>query len=375
MNLIQWLVNRWQSESVHNTYLWIPDGNVQTHSGGALTPAPVKAGEQYYQIWLAEMFLRYRREWGSAWYPTVMASIQLKFGNKSQEITHVAGESTLKDFKMSDVSCVALNHPLTTVLPFNGGSIEMEAALLSMQGKSDVKSLIKVLGSFSKLLVVPQLSAALAVAQPLADGVAELVGATDARPELRMHDAWGGAEGVNPNILRAGYFAVISAKDGEIPASELFVRGDRLYRNAGAMEGYDYMLFRVDVSGTRDDWDSITTISGPYEDAIGMLESSLKSDDPVTQKGMQAEAEKRFNAARVAAFRAPELTSVVGKNQVLDALDRRWKEAKRQLAGLGAVAIDVPRKLSEALRNPLPVAKAIELGEPLEEDLWSGEDR
>jgi hypothetical protein len=371
MDLIQWLVDRWQSESIHNTYIWIPDGNVQMQPGGALTPTPVKAGEQYYQIWLSEMFLRYQREWGSSWYPTVMVSIQLKFGNKSQEITHVAGESTLKDFKKSDASCVALNHPITTILPFNGGSIEMEAALLSMQGKDNVQSLIKVLGSFSKLLVVPQLSVALAVAKPLAEGVAELLGVTKARPELRMHEAWGGAEAVNSNILRRGYFAVISAEDGEIPAAELFVREHRLYRNDLAMEGYDYMLFRVDVGSTRDDWDSITSISGPYEEAIGMLENSLKADDPALQKGMQAEAEKRLNAARFATYRAPELTNLVGRNQVLDALDRRWKDAKRQLAGLGAVAVDVPRRLSEAMRNPLAAAKAIELGEPREEDAWS----
>jgi hypothetical protein len=56
---------------------------------------------------------------------------------------------------------------------------------------------------------------------------------------------------------------------------------------------------------------------------------------------MKSEAEKRFASARIAAFRAPELTSVVGKNQVLDALDRRWKEAKGQL-GLGECGDPTP---------------------------------
>jgi hypothetical protein len=371
MDLVQWLKNRWQAETVRNTYFRIPDANVHNSSGVPLTPTAVKAGEQYFQIWLTEMFLKNSREWGSSWYPAVMASVQLKFGNKAQEITHLAGESALKDFKMSDINKgVAVNHAITTVLPFNGGAITLEAALLAMAGKSDIASLIKVLGNFSKLLVVPQLSAALAVAEPLADGIAELVGATNAHPELRLQDTWGGDASGNPNVLRAGYFAVISAPDGEVRPEELQVRDGRLYRGESAMSGYHYMLFRVDVNSTRDDWDSISSISDPWQDAIGVLENSLKADDPAVQQGMKSEAEKRFASARIAAFRAPELTSVVGKNQVLDALDRRWKEAKSQL-GLGAVKEDFPRKLSAAMRNPLPVKDAIERGEPDEEDLWA----
>jgi hypothetical protein len=370
MDILQWLKNRWKSEQIHNTYFRIPEANIQTETGAAFAPTPVKAGEQYFQIWLAEMFLRYRREWGSSWYPTVVATVQLKFGNQSQEISHVAGQSTLKNVKITDVDCVAMNHALTTILPFNGGTIAIEAALLAMQGKSDINSLIKVLSSFSKLLVVPQLSAALAVAQPLADGLAELVGATDAHPELRLQDAWGGADSGNQHILTAGYYVVVAAQAGALKPEELFVRGGRLYRGDRAITGYDYMLFRVDVNCTRDDWDSLASIDGPYQEAIKLLEDSLKSDDLDLQKGMRAEAEKRIAAARVAAFRAPELSRVVGKNQVLDALDKRWKEAKKQL-GLGAFANEFPRTLAAAMRNPISITEAIERGEQSEQDLWN----
>ncbi len=369
MTLIQWLKDRWQSEAVHNTYFRIPDANVKTQDGGALTPTPVKAYEQYYKITLAEMFLRYRREWGASWYPTVIVSIDLKFGDKAQQIAHVAGQTTLKDFKITDSNCVALNHTVTTVLPFNGGEIEMEAALLAMQGKSDVTGLIKVLANFSKLLVVPQLSAALNVAQPLADGVAELVGATDAHPVLRIHDKWGGEGGVDTNILRAGYFVALSAEEGEVPKQELFVREGRLYRGDDPMTGYDYMLFRVDVNSTRDDGDSLASISQPYQEAIDLLENSIKADSPETQKAMKGEAEKRFASARVAVFRAPELTRIVGKNQVMDALDRQWKQAKEQL-GQGVASLAVARTLQDAMRKPLSFDRALDRGELREEDFW-----
>jgi hypothetical protein len=64
---------------------------------------------------------------------------------------------------------------------------------------------------------------------------------------------------------------------------------------------------------------------------ISRVISRLSVIIAAVQHGIKAEAEKRFASARIAAFRAPELTSVVGKNQVLEALDRRWKEAKSQL--------------------------------------------
>ncbi len=364
MALIDWLKHRWQSEAVHYTYLWIPTGNIEMPPDTKLDPTPLSAGQRYFRIWLVEMFLKDDRKWGASWYPAVMLSVQLKFGNKVEEITHIAGESTLKNFDMKALNKgVAVDHEVTTLLPFNGGTVNLEAALLAMEGKSDLRSLLKVLGDFSKLLVVPQLSAALAVATPLANGIAELVGATNAHPELRLQAAWTGAESGNPNLLRAGYFVVLSAEAGEIKPEELSVKNNQLHKGGKQLTGYHYMLFRVDTTDVRDDWDSLTSISEPYKLALDMLEESTKSDDEELKKKLKSEAEKRFGASRFAALRAPELTSIVGKNQVLNALDRRWEEAKKQV-GAGAFKADFPKTLSAAMRNPLSATEAMELGEP-----------
>src|SRR5262249_34012738 len=128
-------------------------------------------------------------------------------------------------------------------------------------------------------------------------------------------------------------------------------------------------LFRVDVSDSRDDWDSLTTINEPYVQAVEMLSNAKSQEDPELGEKMRKEAEKRYGAARLAAFRAPELTSVVGKNQVLAALERRWKEAKQQI-GEGAFAEDFPKTLKAAMRNPMPADEARERGEVTEEELW-----
>jgi hypothetical protein len=371
MTILDQFRGRWQLPASHYTYRWINPDNVEIN-GKKPVPAQIISGEKYFRIWLAEMFLKNDRAWGTAWYPAVLCSIKLKFGNKTQEITHVAGESALKNLDLKRVNInVSMNHEITTLLPFNGGTIALEAALIAMQGKNDVKSLLKVLGEFSKLLVVPQLSSVIAVAAPLSDGIAELVGASDQQPELRLQDQWTGTGVPDGNILRSGYFTVISAKDGEIKPEELHVKDHQLFRGAARLTGYHYMLFRVDVIDERDDWDSLTNIGEPYGQALAMLSDARNADDPELGAKMRKEAEKRYNAARLAAFRAPELTTVVGKNQVLDALDRRWKEAAKQLAGAGAVADDFPRTLQAAMRNPLSPEQARDRGETREQELWN----
>jgi kynureninase len=66
---------------------------------------------------------------------------------------------------------------------------------------------------------------ALAIATPLANGLAELVGATDSRLVLGVHDSWSN----NPaQLLRAGYVAVILAEDDHFKDGGFFVVKNRL---------------------------------------------------------------------------------------------------------------------------------------------------
>jgi hypothetical protein len=94
----------------------------------------------------------------------------------------------------------------------------------------------------------------------------------------------------------------------------------------------------------------------------------LEADDEEMKTKIRSEAEKRYGAARLAAIRAPELTNVVGRNQALIGLEQRWTEAKKQM-GQGAFQGDFPRTLKAAMRNPISIETALEMGE-LDEQDW-----
>jgi hypothetical protein len=378
MDLLQWIKNRWQAPAVTYTYLWIDPGQARLKGGAVLDPTPVEAGHRYFRVWLAQMALKNDRDWGTSWYPAVLSVINFQFGNQSQQISHIAGETALKDFDLGHLNrSIALNYPLTALVPFNGGSVELEAGLVAMEGKSDLKGMLKVLGDFSKLMIVPQLSAALAVATPLADGIAEFLGASGARPELRMHDTWTGLNAGGPNLLRAGYLLVLGAPAGTIPLEQLWVDQDQVLRGtswetAQPLGGYHYMLLRIDTTEVRDDWDMLSVIAEPFDQAVGFLQTALGSSDETAQK-LRDEAEKRFAAALAAAYRSNDLTKVVGRNQALDGLRKKFADAKQQF-GAGAFREDFSTRLSDAVDRAMSPAEAAALGERHEDELWASDE-
>jgi hypothetical protein len=366
MNIWTWLKTRWQQEGVHFTYIPIEADRVE---GRTLLPGDIKSGEHYLKITLAEMFLENDREWFSAWHPATYSMIKFKFGDSEATFSCVAGPSALKDVDQHANAFISLNHTVVPVVPFNGGDIEVEAGLVAVKDSDDVKNLLKVLTDVSTTLAVPQLSAAVAFAQPLVSGIETLAGSDKNKTVLRLHDSFSSG-----STLRAKYLAAIGAPDRTIPANELYVRNDRLCRGssldkAEPLKGYSYALFRLDGLEERDDWESLISIQEPFLQAIEMLNSALTEPDPDKQKAMVDEGQRRLGAAKLAAYRSKDLTKVAGRRQVIDALQRKFNEAKT-LFGQGASAPLQEFTLASAMAVPMPHKEAVALGEMDESELY-----
>src|SRR5262249_3316475 len=163
----------------------------------------------------------------------------------------------------------------------------------------------------------PQLSVALTFAQPLVEGITDLVGSSDNQLVLRLHDTFSQGGG-----FRAGYLALIGAPDKTLDTNEMWVKGDRLHYGATsdvavARTGYDYALLRVDSVDERDDYHALSAIDAPYQSAISALSEAVLEPDPQKQKDKMAEAERLLGAAKVAAFKSNELTFKAGRRQVI----------------------------------------------------------
>src|SRR4051812_44891136 len=101
------------------------------------------------------MFLKRDREWFMSWYPVAQSLIQLRFGNLPNplEIAQIAGPDHLLNVDPDHLDrVVQLDLPLTPLLPFIGGTVQVEAALIAMEASDILRRFLDVMGSFARLL-------------------------------------------------------------------------------------------------------------------------------------------------------------------------------------------------------------------------------
>jgi hypothetical protein len=331
--VLNWFGDKFQRDATHRLAPFIADG------GGAL-----KANEHYFRLWLDEMFLKDERAWFTAWHPAVHSAVTFEFGDQTQVISRIAGASALKDVDDKHLDrVITLATPLTSIMPFRGGTVRINAALLAMKGQDAVKQLINVLGEISTSLAVPQLSTAINIAKPLAEGVSALVGVTDGEMMLGLDATLAGGE------LQSGSYAIVYAAATDIPAADISVKDKHLQVRKRPLEGRNYMLLRIERLETRDDWDSLSAIHDPYQQAIDQLTD-----------GELAPAQKALKKAIGAALKSSDLTDS-DRRRVIDALRKRYAEAE-QLVGGAAFGEGVSRSLAHLLSVAISPAEAAAQG-------------
>lgn len=329
-------------------YLHIPADHVKDAKSDG---APLEAGKHYFRLWLTEMYLKKERDWFKSWHPVVHSLVRFQFGSQSIEIPHVAGPMHLKGVDDSNLErSVSLNYHLTTLLPYNGGIVEVAAGLLAMEGKNYLKSAIKVMGDLSGMLVVPQLSAALAIAGPIANGVQDLLTGGDGQMDLGLHQSFAGAGGGGANDLRPGYIAVILAEEKTYDKNKFWVEGDRLRYGSSQdssqpLTGVTHMLFRIESRTERDDWMGLTTIIQARDEALKAI-----------TEGNEEQADIAVKRAIYLVRTSPDLTRA-DRKRVADALKSEFDEAKdgfesrsdfEAMVRQRALPVDVEGALSQA---------------------------
>jgi hypothetical protein len=317
---------------------------------------PMVPYASYLRLWLNEMYLSKSTAWGKAWFPAVHAEVQLAFGDQCPvtfaRVVDPPGQQT---------GGVQLNERLTELLPFNGGVVEVEAALLALPGRDYLATAVGVLKEFSAL-VVPPLGQALAVAAKISTGTRDLLGASQGGVHLGFHQAFASEGGGGGNVLRPGYHAVVLATPAQVDPDRLWVLGDRLHyaadgRQAPApLQGHDYLLLRVEGRSERDDW-RLRDIDEPMREAIMAL-----------SQGDATRAAAYRTVALAAAWRSPDL-AVRDRRRVVAAVKEELAAVEE--AGFGAVGTGL-RSLDEVMSaRAMPPARAAALGELSAQEVFS----
>lgn len=322
MSLWDWLKDQFSHDAVQRTRVPIAASNDLTALSGVIAVAE----KHYVRLWFSELFLKRDTEWFSTRFPLGFSLVAHKYGNQDKvEFANVAGKNKFDIGQVGQGRAIMRNFPMTPLLPFRGGDVEMDCGLVSMEAGNLLESFAKTVGDIAGRLNVPQVSSVIAIASSVAAGVQELMTAGKSRTVLTAHDMF------RRDRLTSGYVLLSSAALTDFSDTTVWMTADgvRLGRDKNALAPLppqDYLVVYVECLTTRDDWHSFSTIGKPLDDAI-KAKLSGKDDD----------AKALLLQAKVAALTSPDLTRDDVK-RVIVSVEQYFNE---QAAGMEGPMMDV----------------------------------
>ena len=262
-----WVQNMMHGEAKKPQVVQIEAAHVAKLS--ARKEALLKVDESYFRLSVSDIWLSHDFDWGSSVFAGVQSLVRIQAGGRPKTVPAVAGPQTFQIDNKDRRGVATRTQFLTQPLPFRGGTIDTQIALLRMPGENYLKSFMNVLGSFSELVAAPPLSTALEVANKVTDGLGAFADLGQAKLHVGLQQSFTGHN--TDDELQPGYVAVIRSDGEMVSAQDLWIGtgGDLRTGSQGRQQytRYDYMLLRYSVSRTRDDWAVIPAIEAPYEAA------------------------------------------------------------------------------------------------------------
>jgi hypothetical protein len=321
-------------------------------------PVPIEAGKTYFRLRLSQMFLQ-KEVWAAkTWYPAVHSLVKFDFGNQQGvEIPNIA-DPAISGISDGQGNVVVSNLVLTPTVPFSGGTVAISAGLVAIASSNRLNDFIGVFAKFGDLLAVPQLSGALKIAQPLALGIQGLFSSNSSTLHLGWKQQFAGGE------LRRGYVVVLRSTEANISPSRLWIIKDQLREGATQKDNApfsrcDFMLLRFDVFEDRDDWDKLTYIDDPYQQALDALQDG--SDDSVKK------ADYFMQTALRKVYKSQDLTQA-DRVRVTFALKDRYQQAQTSLGQAGLIGEDL--SLARVMRGAMSPDAALLRAEPTDADIF-----
>lgn len=235
-------VRRWfVADAEHSTVAFLPQPGAQ--------PLTARAG--YVRLWLTEGFLARSRAMGMSRFPVLHGGVRLSFlGNSPTAFSGLT--KTPQDLAVPGAQ---MDFPLTALLPFNGGTVEVEAALYSATSEGPVGVAVNLLDGLGALLG-PPLATAAAIVDKVSGGLDSVLSGNGTDPVLAVH--WTLlSQGGGGSALMPGYLVVVRTPQRALGGRLVMINGCLHLENGrthSPLTGHDYLVLRVECREERDDW-------------------------------------------------------------------------------------------------------------------------
>jgi hypothetical protein len=344
-----------------------------SHVKGDYNSDPVKAGAAYFHVVLSEAFLKKRQALFTNLHPAVHSVVRLTFGDEVVEIPAIADTTKVVPQPKPSGDVIMRNYSLTPRMPFNGGTVDLVAGLIALEGQNHLQSFMKVMTEFAGVLAVPQVSTALNVAAPLANGIQDLFASGKIGLHLGLFDSFQGlvdASNQTINYLRGGFWAVIRKPETQVNVDELWVVGGALRIGPSIddnqpYEEVDHVLFQIVTLPERDDWDALSDIREARTKMRQALNAAAEEPD---EPAFLSRAKSALRLARLVVKESPDLTSA-DRTRIIDRLNTEFRQAEQEIAAAGVVGKE-PVTLGVLMEGAMSVEQALERGEPTMDEVW-----
>lgn len=283
-------VRRWfRANAGHVTDAFLPEGDTE----------PLYPGGGYVRLWLAEGFLATAKSWGTDQFPALYGAVSFPLPG--------AGPGRYTTLARPPLAPGARNDfPITPLLPYHGGVIEIDAALYKVMSDSPLVTVLQLIGALQPLLG-PPLDMAAAIADKLGAGIAAVLDSHQTEPLLALHQSLV-APGGGGTTVRSGHCVVLGSPRERL-AGVPAVSGGRLVLTAASggqrPAGTDYLVLRVECRTERDDWNL------PYLDTL------IAASAEAYLTGQQSRFESLRTEAVLRAYNSPDLVPVDRKRVAL----------------------------------------------------------
>jgi hypothetical protein len=299
----------------------------------AIPEPDLREHEGYVRVWLCQMFLAKKSTLLANWVPAAHGHVTIGAAGR---ITHEYGRVMRPDPKEM-AEGVRLNFALSDLVPYAGGDVEIEAALLGLQSGNHLDIVVDLL-SLVSAIPVPGLD----VAEKITTGARDLVTRSGGAVHLDLHQTFvaGGAGGA---AVRSTYLAVVLAATSQVEPTNLRIVDDRLHQISNGrmmpLVGFDFMLLRLQCRPDRPDY-----WLPEVEEAWGKAVAAHRDGDRTAADGYQ-------KAARAAALNTVLLTWP-DRRRLIEAIATQWKLLED--AGRGLAPGEVATSATELMQRRAP---------------------
>lgn len=227
----------------------------------------------YVQVFLRRMRIVDVRKGLRRFYGAVHADVgSLHASGKSVSFAQVIAPPELRDVSPGNFDrTIISNQPLFGPTPYRGGSLQVNAALLSVESADLLGPYLDVLTELATLAGVAYVSVAKPFLDPLRHGIDLLTGSTGPQ-SLEI--------GLVTNLTKptTGVYVVMRAPKVDIRLQDLRVDSDYslTHINGADLARFPYMVLTVEGDVTRPDWRGVPDLGVRYDE----LAKALEADDP-----------------------------------------------------------------------------------------------